>query len=142
MDDEVAYAYTHTHRVRYRECDPMNVVYHTHYLDYFEIARTEALRDLGLAYRTLEDSGVIMPVIEATVQYHAPAAYDDLLDIEARFRSAPTVRVPIDYVITRPADATRIASGHTTLCFMDAEARRPIRAPERVRQAFAAVPAS
>lgn len=139
---DAAYIYTYEHRVRYRECDPMSVVYHTHYLDFFEMARTEAMRDLGLAYRTLEDDGIIMPVIKVAVQYHAPAYYDDWLAIEAHFASMPTVRIPIDYVVKRPADSTRIATGHTTLCFMDAEARRPIRLPKRVRKAFAPVLAS
>ena len=55
--------YVYRHRVRYRECDPMGVVYHTHYADYFEAARTEALREIGLAYKTLEEAGVQMPVI-------------------------------------------------------------------------------
>ena len=58
-------AHRHTHRVRYRECDPMGVVYHAHYLDYFEAARTEALRAWGLPYKALEDAGVQMPVVEA-----------------------------------------------------------------------------
>ncbi|MES3629012.1 MAG: thioesterase family protein [Longimonas sp.] len=137
--DDVAHVYTHTHRVRYRECDPMSVVYHTHYVDYFEMARTEAMRDLGLAYRTLEDDGIIMPVINVSVQYHAPAYYDDLLAIEAHFGQMPTVRVPIDYVVKRSDDDRRIASGHTDLCFMDADTRRPIRLPDRVHRAFASV---
>lgn len=135
----MAYTYTHRHRVRYRECDPMSVVYHTHYLDYFEMARTEAMRDLGLAYRTLEDDGIIMPVVEANVCYHAPAHYDDPLAIDATFGTMPTVRIPIDYTVRRPSTQTQIASGHTTLCFMDADTRRPIRLPQRVHNAFAPV---
>lgn len=137
--DDATYTYTYEHRVRYRECDPMSVVYHTHYLDFFEMARTEAMRDLGLAYRTLEDDGIIMPVIEANVRYHAPAYYDDWLAIDAHFGQMPTVRIPIDYVVRRPSDDTRIATGHTTLCFMDAKEQRPIRLPQRVREAFAPV---
>ncbi len=123
------------HRVRYRECDPMGVVYHAHYLDYFEAARTEALRDLGIAYRTLEESGVIMPVVEAQVRYHGPARYDDLIEIETRFKLTG-VRVETRYGVRRLGEAELLAEGRVTLCFMDAERRRPVRAPERVREAF------
>jgi acyl-CoA thioester hydrolase len=133
----MAYAYAHTHRVRYRECDPMGVVYHTHYLDYFEAARTEALRDLGVRYRDLEASGVIMPVVAVEVQYKGPARYDDRLVIEASFPRLPTVRVPIDYTVRRAGTKTVLATGHTDLCFMDADTRRPTRIPDAVRNVFA-----
>ncbi|PEN13408.1 thioesterase [Longibacter salinarum] len=130
------YTYRHEHRVRYRECDPMGVVYHTHYLDYFEAARTEALRDLGVRYRDLEHSGIIMPVVSANVEYKRSAEYDDVVIVEAQFREMPTVRVPIDYVVRRRENDDLLATGHTDLCFMDAERRRPVRIPENVRDAF------
>jgi acyl-CoA thioester hydrolase len=114
----------------------MGVVYHTHYLDYFEAGRTEALRDLGLPYRALEDDGIIMPVVEATVRYRGPARYDDLLVVEVRFDEAPSVRVPIEYTVHRVDEDDVLVTGHTTLCFMDAERRRPIPAPDAVHAAF------
>lgn len=130
------YTYSHRHRVRYRECDPMGVVYHTHYLDYFEVARTEALRGAGVRYRDLEDQGIIMPVVEAKVQYLGPVHYDDLLIVKARFEQMPTVRVPIDYSVQREGEDEELATGHTTLCFMNAENRRPVRPPAAVQDAF------
>jgi acyl-CoA thioester hydrolase len=130
------YTYRYEHRVRYRECDPMGVVYHTHYLDYFEAARTEALRDLGVRYRDLESDGIIMPVVSATVDYKRSARYDDVLVIEAQFPEMPQVRVPIDYVVRRAGDDDVLATGHTDLCFMDAERRRPVRIPDPVQEAF------
>jgi len=135
----VSYVYPHHHRVRYRECDPMGVVYHTHYLDYFEEGRTEALRDLGVRYRDLEESGIIMPVVEADVRYRAPAYYDDVLVVDVAFKELPSVRVPIAYTVRRDGEDTLLAEGHTTLCFMDAERRRPTRAPAAVQDTFAAV---
>jgi len=114
----------------------MGVVYHTHYLDYFEAARTEAMRDLGLAYRKLEEDGVIMPVVSVEVQYKGPARYDDLLVIEAHFREMPVVRIPIDYTVRRVDASDVLATGHTDLCFMDAETRRPIRIPPPVQSIF------
>jgi acyl-CoA thioester hydrolase len=114
----------------------MGVVYHTHYLDYFEAGRTEALRDLGLPYRSLEEEGVIMPVVEANVRYRGPARYDDLLVVEVTFEEAPSVRVPIEYTVHRRDEDEVLVTGHTTLCFMDADRRRPISAPASVTEAF------
>ncbi len=128
--------FTYQHRVRYRECDPMGIVYHAHYVDYFEAARTEALRAFGLPYRELEEAGVIMPVIDLALKYHRPAYYDDLLDIITSFDGIPDLRVPIDYVVERPADGTHLVSGRVTLCFVDRARNRPVRAPEAVRRVF------
>ncbi|MCS4195539.1 acyl-CoA thioesterase [Salinibacter ruber] len=133
----MAYTYSHAHRVRYRECDPMGVVYHTHYLDYFEVARTEALRHAGVRYRDLEANGIIMPVVHVEVDYHGPAHYDDPLVVDAHFTQMPTVRVPIDYTVYREGDDDVLVTGHTTLCFTDAEVRRPTSPPEAVHEAFA-----
>lgn len=128
--------YVYRHRVRYRECDPMGVVYHAHVLDWFEAARTEALREAGLPYRQLEESGVIMPVVEATVRYHQSAKYDDLLEIEAIFPEPPRVRVPVDYAVRRSGEDAVLMSGRVTLCFVDVERGRPVPAPALVRAAF------
>lgn len=135
----MSYTYSHQHRVRYRECDPMGVVYHTHYLDYFEVARTEALRNAGIRYRDLENEGIIMPVVEAEVQYHGPAYYDDVLAVDAHFGDVPTAKVPINYTVRRENESDTLVTGHTTLCFLDAQARRPIRAPTHVQDAFASL---
>lgn len=134
----MSYTYSYRHRVRYRECDPMGIVYHTHYLDYFEAGRTEALRNLGLPYRDLESEGIIMPVVDANVRYRGPAHYDDMLVVEVTFDEMPSVRVPIDYTVHREGESETLVTGHTTLCFMNAERRRPISAPEPIRSVFAA----
>lgn len=134
----MAFPYTYERRVRYRECDPMGVVYHTVYLDYFEEARTEALRHMGVRYRDLEAGGIIMPVVHVEMEYHASAHYDDLLAIDVQFAQPPSVRVPIEYVVRHVGADDVLTTGHTTLCFMDAEQRRPTRPPRAVRQAFAA----
>ena len=127
--------YVHRHRVRYRECDPMGVAYHTHALDWFEAARTEALREAGLPYRELEESGVIMPVVEASLRYHGSVRYDDLIEIECTFAGLG-VRVPIDYAVRRAGEEPVLISGRVTLCFVDPERGRPIPPPDVVRRAF------
>ncbi len=128
--------FRYRHRVRYRECDPMGVVYHAHVLDWFEAARTEALRDAGLPYRQLEASGVIMPVVELAVRYHGSVLYDDEVEVEATFASVG-VRVPIDYAVRRVGEDAVLVSGRVTLCFVDRERGRPVGPPDVVRAALA-----
>lgn len=129
--------FVYSHRVRYREVDPMGVVYHAHYIDYFEHARTEFLRDRGLAYKELEDAGVIMPVVDLAVQYRRPAYYDDVLDIYTHVKEAPTSRIRIDYQVRRHAEDPVLVTGHVTLCFVDRERGRPVPAPDAVQSIFA-----
>jgi acyl-CoA thioester hydrolase len=76
-------------RVRYAETDQMNVVYHGNYAQYFEVGRVEAIRQLGLSYKDLETSGIIMPVIEWTAKFVRPAHYDDLLTVRTTLREMP-----------------------------------------------------
>jgi acyl-CoA thioester hydrolase len=118
----------------------MGVVYHTHYLDYFEAARTEALRHLGLPYAELEQSGIRMPVIDLSVRYRRPARYDDLLVIRTVFPdSVPLARVNIDYTVFRDEEPDAIlVTGHVSLCYLDAESGRPTRAPGQILDAFGA----
>lgn len=128
------------HRVRYRECDPMGVVYHTHFVDHFEAARTEALRAHGLAYRELEEAGIIMPVVELNVRFLRPAYYDDLIEVHVRFPHPPSVRVTTEYTVRRlepQRDEAALATGTVVLCFLDRERGRPMLAPEQVQKVFA-----
>jgi len=76
-------------RVRYAETDQMNVVYYGNYAQYFEVGRVEAIRDLGLSYKDMEASGVIMPVVEFSAKYLRPARYDDLLTIKTTLKELP-----------------------------------------------------
>lgn len=129
--------YTLRHRVRYRECDPMGVVYHTHYLDWFEEARTEALRSIGLAYRELEASGVIMPVSEASIRYYGSAHYDDDLAIEVTLPAPDGVRVETLYNVYRAGVERPIVTGRVVLVFVDAARKRPVGPPTLIRDVFA-----
>lgn len=129
--------FTYRHRVRYRECDPMGVVYHGHYLDYFEYARTEALRNAGLPYKELEASGVIMPVVDLRLKFHSPARYDDVLAIATSVPDdVPGVRLTFTYEAHIVPDGRLAATGEVTLCFVDAASGRPRRAPDIVADLF------
>jgi acyl-CoA thioester hydrolase len=114
----------------------MGIVYHTHFLDYFEEARTEALREAGLPYKTLEASGVMTPIVEASLHYHAPAHYDDLLEIETVFEEPPRARIATSYAVRRAGEDAVLVTGHVLLCFVDVARRRPVAAPAVVRDAF------
>ena len=108
----------------------MGVVYHAHYIDYFEAARTEALREKGLMYKAIEDAGIMMPVIDLAVQFKRPAFYDDLLAITVVSHEIPRMRIRTDYEVRRAEASSVLVSGHVTLCFLDAATRRPVEAPE------------
>ncbi len=126
-------------RVRYAETDQMGVVWHGNYLQYFEVARTEALRACGWSYRAMEESGIMLPLVEAHVEYVLPARYDDLLTVKTCVREPPKARLRFDYEVLNAAGEI-LATGHTVLGFVDAATRRPCRPPAQLRELFAAAP--
>lgn len=128
--------FIYRHRVRYRECDPMGVVYHAHYIDFFEAARTEGLRHAGLAYKDLEADGFILPVVEVQVSYRRPAFYDDELDITVRVTQPQSPRLSTEYEVRRAGETQILATGSVVLVFVDAETRRPTPPPDYVAQLF------
>jgi acyl-CoA thioester hydrolase len=129
-------SFVYEHRVRYRECDPMGVAYHTHYLDYFEAARTEGLRPLGISYKEIEANGIFMPVISAELRYAKPILYDDLIEIRIIFPTLPSFRIETQYEIRRKGEAQILATGSVTLCFIDSVNRRPMKAPDFILDRF------
>jgi len=76
-------------RVRYAETDQMGVVYHSNYFLYFEVARVESFRQLGILYADMEKDGMIMPVVDVHAKYIRPAVYDDLLTIKTTIKEMP-----------------------------------------------------
>ncbi|HUF09151.1 MAG TPA: thioesterase family protein [Rhodothermales bacterium] len=130
----------HAHRVRYRECDRMGIVYHTHYLDYFEAARTEMIRELGVPYLTIEDSGLLIQVVQVNIRFHSPAFYDDELVVTARVSKPPSTRLVVENEVRRKGETKILASGQIDLCFVDAGTKRPVRAPDYFVAAFERVP--
>ncbi len=124
--------YTAKVRVNYYDTDRMGVVWHGNYLKYFEDAREEMLRVLGLPYGEIEKAGVMTPVVEASVKYMAPARYDEVLDVKVRIAEPPRARMVIDYEIVRP-DGSLCATGQTTLAFVDCATHAPCRPPAAFR---------
>jgi acyl-CoA thioester hydrolase len=126
-------------RVRYGESDRMGYAYYGNYPLYYEVGRTEMLRTLGLTYKEMEDSGIILPVISLNINYLSPAFYDDLLTVKTYLRELPTVRIRFEYEVFN-SSGEKINYGETTLVFTNAKLRKPCRPPEyfmeRVRKFF------
>jgi acyl-CoA thioester hydrolase len=136
MDSVASRVTTSTVRVRYAETDKMGVVYHSNYLVWFEIGRTDWLRDTGWTYRAMEEEGIQLPVIEAHCEYRQGARYDDEIDIRTRARKLSPLRVQFDYEAARRADGAVLATGHTVHATID-RGGRPMRMPDRVKDLFA-----
>lgn len=116
-------------RVRYGETDQMGYCYYGNYAQYFEIGRVEALRELGMSYRKMEEDGIMLPVVEYNVKYLKPAYYDDLLTIVTTIRDIPKSRIFFDYEIYNEKEEL-LSTASTTLVFINKENMRPIAAPE------------
>ena len=123
-------------RVRYAETDKMGIVYYANYLVWFEIGRTDWLRDTGWTYRAMEEDGIQLPVIEAHCEYRQGARYDDEVEIRTRAQKLSPVRIQFDYEAVRCADAAVLATGYTVHATIDRQGR-PTRMPDRVKDLFA-----
>ncbi|HAA15255.1 MAG TPA: thioesterase [Cytophagales bacterium] len=123
-------------RTRYSETDQMGYVYYGNYPAYYECGRVEAMRALGLSYAKLEESGVMMPVLESYSKYHKPGKYDEQLTIRTHIPQLPTARMRFEYEIFNEGQEL-IHSGWTMLTFVNMETGRPMRAPAVMREALA-----
>ncbi len=116
-------------RVRYGETDKMGYCYYGNYAQYFEVGRVEALRTLGLSYKSMEDNGIMLPVSEFQVKYFSPAFYDDLLKITTKITEIKGPRLFFEYEISNEK-GTLIAKATTLLVFVSSENMRPISPPD------------
>jgi len=118
-------------RVRYGETDQMGVVYHGNYASYFEIARTEWLRNLGVTYKELENKGIMLPVISLFFNFIKSAKYDDDLTINVILKKKPLVKIEFDYEIYNQKKE-KISTGNSVLAFMDMKTNKPLRCPNYI----------
>lgn len=130
--------YTHETnvRVRYAETDQMGFVYYGNYPAYYEVARVEGFRALGFPYREMEESGVGMPVLNMSINYHGPAKYDDLLTLALIIPEMPRARMKFLYEIRNEQDKL-INTGETVLAFMNMNTGRPVKMPEKMKNLLA-----
>jgi len=122
-------------RVRYGETDRMGYCYYGNYAQYLEVGRVEALRELGVSYKELEDQGVGLPVQNYQITYKRPAYYDDLLTVLTRIRSCEGARIIFDYQVRNEKEEV-ICEAETTLVFVNMESGRPVKPPVSVLAAL------
>tara|TARA_B110000263_G_scaffold232500_1_gene228606 strand:+ start:42 stop:440 length:399 start_codon:yes stop_codon:yes gene_type:complete len=121
--------------VRYSETDKMGIVHHSNYLKYFELGRLEWLSKIGISYSKIENDGIIMPVVNASLDYKAFAFFDDELTIRIKLITPPTSRIIFHYEI-KNQNGKIICLANTTLCFLDNVSRKPIKCPSSLREIF------
>jgi acyl-CoA thioester hydrolase len=118
-------------RVRYGETDQMGVVYHGSYVPYFEIGRVEWLRNKGVSYKKLEESGVALPIVSMHLNYKKPARYDDLLTITTTLKKYSGVKIEFDCEISNEIDEL-LTTAHFILVFVDTKNGKPIVPPQYI----------
>jgi len=125
-------------RVRYAETDQMGVVYHTNYLVWCEIGRTELIRQLtGVSYAQLEAEGVALAVAELSIRYHGAARYDNRIRVRTSILESRSRSVTFEYLIVNAESGERLATARTLLVSLDKRGR-PIVMPEALRKQLTA----
>lgn len=118
-------------RVRYGETDQMGYVYYGNYAQYFEMGRVEWLRNLGTSYKRMEDSGIMLPVLNLNIDYKKPAKYDDLLTLKTTLLKKPLVKIEFGFEIFNESNEL-LTIGYTSLVFIDMKRNRPTKAPDYI----------
>jgi acyl-CoA thioester hydrolase len=115
-------------RVRYAETDQMGYCYYGNYATYYEVARVEALRKLGVNYKEMEDYNYQMPVLDFNIKYIKPAFYDQEITVICKIESLPKVRIKFDYE-SYNQKKEMINFGSTTLVFINKITKKPVHCP-------------
>tara|TARA_R110000868_G_scaffold153120_3_gene378463 strand:+ start:9028 stop:9426 length:399 start_codon:yes stop_codon:yes gene_type:complete len=118
-------------RVRYGETDQMGIVHHGNYALYLEMGRIEWLRKMGVSYKKMEDSGLMLPVISMSLNFKKPARYDDVINVKTQLKHTPSAKIEFDYEIT-DENGQIITTATVVLAFVDMKTNRPIRAPKYI----------
>jgi acyl-CoA thioester hydrolase len=118
-------------RVRYSETDQMGVVYHGNYIPYFEIGRVEWLRNKGISYKSMEESGVGLPIVSMNINYKKSARYDELLTVHTVFKSQTSVKIEFDCAIYNES-AELLTTAQFMLVFVSLKSGRPTAPPDYI----------
>lgn len=111
-------------RVRYAETDQMGYMYYGNYAQFYEVGRVEMLRSLGLTYKAMEESGIMMPVLELRCKYIKPALYDEEITVKVIMEKMPSLRIHFKYELYNESNEL-INIGETTLVFIDIHKNKP-----------------
>lgn len=119
-------------RVRYSETDQMGVVYHGNYLPYFEIGRVEWLRNHGISYKSMEENGIALPIVNININYKKPARYDDLLTVITKFKNQSSVKIEFECKIENE-NGELLTTADFVLVFVDIKTGKPTLPPENIK---------
>lgn len=117
-------------RSRYSETDKMGFVYHSTFLEYFEVARVEMIRSYGVNYKAMEDAGIMLPVKDAKMEFRQPVYYDEPITIRVMVYEQPSIRLRTFYKVIATERDVVCVLGEVTLFFMSEKERKPMRAPK------------
>ncbi len=120
-------------RIHYALTDQMGVVYHGNYAQFYEIGRTESIRELGFTYKDIEKMGIIMPVVDIHSRFLRPAKYDDLITVTTTLRNMPVDHKVVFHSEIHNEESTLLNSGVVTLYFMYADTMKHAVIPEDLR---------
>ncbi len=120
-------------RIHYALTDQMGVVYHGNYAQFYEIGRTESIRELGFTYKDIEKMGIIMPVVDIHSRFLRPAKYDDLITVTTTLRNMPVDHKVVFYSEIHNEASVLLNSGVVTLYFMHANTMKPAMIPEELK---------
>ena len=123
-------------RVRYGETDQMGYVYYGYYALYYEVGRVEALRNVGIDYKKIEEKGTMLPVLSLQIKYIRSATYDDLLTIRTKILDKPNTRIKFYHEVFN-SEGTLLNKAEVELVFVDSSTKRPCQAPEYILEALA-----
>lgn len=118
-------------RVRYSETDQMGVVYHGNYIPYFEIGRVEWLRNKGISYKKMEESGIGLPIVNMNINYKKSAVYDELLTVHTVFKSQTSVKIEFDCAIYNEAKEL-LTTAQFLLVFVSLKTGKPTAPPDYI----------
>ena len=127
------YKYECKHRAIYADTDQMGVVYYGNYARFFEIGRTEALRDLGIVYAELEKSGIIMPVTRMNIKYLQPILYDEKISIVTIVKEFPN-RIIVFHHELKNEKGTLLCEAEVHLAFVNKETRKTVQTPALIQE--------
>ena len=120
-------------RVRYAETDQMGYCYYGNYAQYFEVARVETLRSLGLSYKELEHNGILLPVSDYQIKYILPAFYDEELNIKCMIKEISDFKIKFDYQTHNQNDKL-LNFASTTLVFVNKQTKKPVNCPTILKE--------
>jgi acyl-CoA thioester hydrolase len=127
-------------RPRMYHSDLVNAVYHGRIFELFEEARTEAFRRCGFEYREIDEAGNAMIVTAIAARFHAPARFDEVIQIAVYVDSLSKAQVRIGYEGRREGDGTLLFTGETGFAFISKETGRPVRVPAGIHRALECCP--